>query len=718
MPSVSRPRFPWHRILVLALVAAAAAVLVWRWDVDVLGKWLGLTGLSVVGLVGWVAQGIKAWRSGEDSAATVPLDRAGADLAARVRRTWSREAAHRGLTTPQAIALLLRPADPRIAAHPAQWTVPSGATGAADPDRQPGLTGQVAGMAELYRRVSTGRLVIVGPPGGGKTAAALLLLLAIADAPRADGRVPVWFSLASWDPAAVPIDRWMAEQLVLTYGTPAATARALVDNDRLLPVLDGLDEIAAASLPTAIAGLHTLGAAPLVLTCRTSQYTHAVSGGVLSGAAVVAVEPVDTATAADYLVRSGTADTSRWQPVLRALRDPVPNPCQQALRNPLLLSLARTVYQAPTADPAELTRYASAEEVEDRLLDGLVPAVYGRTQADITAADAHRWLSFLADHLQLLGPASIGWWRLPSCVAAWRLRVAAGLAYGLTASVWTTIVMLVFVRYLNPAVSLVVGLAVGLVVAGAGALIGPPDLAPAQYRRPGRREIVRGFASAVPPAMAFGLVAGLVIWLATGLTDALGDVALAPALADATDIGAGTGVAVTVTTTVVFGLIRSFSRQQEDAITPMSAFRTDIRAGAVVGLTVGGITALLFVVLVLVPPHAAAAALDLLWYDGRGNVPSEVAMLITGLALWSLAALGTVLWFGLRRSASWWYFIAAAMLARDGRLPRRPLRFLEDAYRRGVLRQAAMVYEFRHARLAQRLRTTDPDRHEPAPLAG
>lgn len=68
----------------LALVAAAGAVLVWRWDTDLLGKWVGLTGLSVAGLVGWVAKGIGAWRSGEAGATAVPLERASADLAARV----------------------------------------------------------------------------------------------------------------------------------------------------------------------------------------------------------------------------------------------------------------------------------------------------------------------------------------------------------------------------------------------------------------------------------------------------------------------------------------------------------------------------------------------------------------------------------------------------------------------------------------------------------
>jgi hypothetical protein len=42
-------------------------------------------------------------------------------------------------------------------------------------------------------------------------------------------------------------------------------------------------------------------------------------------------------------------------------------------------------------------------------------------------------------------------------------------------------------------------------------------------------------------------------------------------------------------------------------------------------------------------------------------------------------------------------------LALTGRLPLRLITFLEDAHRRGVLRQSGAVYQFRHARLAERL---------------
>jgi hypothetical protein len=44
--------------------------------------------------------------------------------------------------------------------------------------------------------------------------------------------------------------------------------------------------------------------------------------------------------------------------------------------------------------------------------------------------------------------------------------------------------------------------------------------------------------------------------------------------------------------------------------------------------------------------------------------------------------------------------------AHCGRLPLRLMRFLDDAHRRGVLRQVGAVYQFRHARLQDRLART------------
>lgn len=54
-------------------------------------------------------------------------------------------------------------------------------------------------------------------------------------------------------------------------------------------------------------------------------------------------------------------------------------------------------------------------------------------------------------------------------------------------------------------------------------------------------------------------------------------------------------------------------------------------------------------------------------------------------------------------SAWGWLLVTRLWLCGTGRLPWRLMRFLEDAHRRGVLRRAGALYEFRHARLQERL---------------
>jgi hypothetical protein len=50
-----------------------------------------------------------------------------------------------------------------------------------------------------------------------------------------------------------------------------------------------------------------------------------------------------------------------------------------------------------------------------------------------------------------------------------------------------------------------------------------------------------------------------------------------------------------------------------------------------------------------------------------------------------------------------WVILSRIWLPLTGRLPWALLTFLDDAHKRGVLRQAGAVYQFRHARLQDHL---------------
>ena len=82
-----------------------------------------------------------------------------------------------------------------------------------------------------------------------------------------------------------------------------------------------------------------------------------------------------------------------------------------------------------------------------------------------------------------------------------------------------------------------------------------------------------------------------------------------------------------------------------------------------------------------------------------GLLPGLAYGLLFGLAIGLVAGLG----FGLVNSHTWSSSLASAQLAMRWRTPVRLMRFLENACERGVLRTVGPVYQFRHARLQDRL---------------
>ncbi|OAP21654.1 MULTISPECIES: AfsR/SARP family transcriptional regulator [Amycolatopsis] len=312
--------------------------------------------------------------TGEPVAAEPPerpsgqLDRAAGELAAAIVRQWTAETEIRSLHRPEPVPLTWTSTErPVAAAAPAVLGRPGG------PDRLT-FSGDLTDVVAKFRQVPARQLVVLGEPGAGKSVLAILLTLGLLADPPPGEPVPVLLPLSSWNPREEHLHGWLARRLAEEYPGLANTgaygrgaALRLVLEGRVIPVLDGLDELAPGLHTAAIDALDQAvsGGRPLVVTCRSTEYESAVaqSGTFLSRAAVVEIEPVETEDAIDFLTARQRFGETRWDPVVRQLRQHPESPLAQALRTPLMVDLARTAYAHPSTDPGELcdtTRFPAA----------------------------------------------------------------------------------------------------------------------------------------------------------------------------------------------------------------------------------------------------------------------------------------------------------------------------------------------------------------------
>lgn len=619
--------------------------------------------------------------------------------------------------------------------------------------------GGPAGIADVYRRVRSGRLLVLGRAGSGKT---VLVLRFVTDylAGRSEGEpVPVVFGIGSWDPAVTTLRDWLIERLLRDHpgldarapgGSPLASA--LVDAGWILPVLDGFDEIAPGLLGLALRELNT-SALPLLLTSRTERFTEAVAVEGLRRTAGIELLDLDAEDLVHYLPRTaraaapaapGGGTTTVWDPVLDRLRtgpDDVPGAHLAAvLGTPLMVLLARTVYSDSAAeDPAVLLdarRFPTPQAIEEHLLAGFVPAVYRRRPTSAAGPRARprprrgwdpqrarHYLVHLAGHLD--GPGrlerqDLAWWQLRDSVRLSSRVLAVVLACSLVTGVadWLVFPARNLAAGHSAAFALgaglldallfgpVVGLSFGLVYALL-AVFRVRAFAPSRVRMrlPGRGRVRRADGPAArrcATLFSAGLLGGFVMGLGCGLGFTTGAL-----LTGARGTPEAVLIEATVVNSLVYGL--TFALAGGLVLGLVAALESPLDLGSAATPT-----DLLAVNRSIVVRQALflAPMLTLVIAFG-GRLITELLQGVAGPLSWPLAdglALGAV--GGLAGSLSYalaftawgqWVLLARLWLPLTGRLPWATVDFLDDAYRRGVLRRVGAVYQFRHARLQHHL---------------
>jgi hypothetical protein len=261
------------------------------------------------------------------------------------------------------------------------------------------------------------------------------------------------------------------------------------------------------------------------------------------------------------------------------------------------------------------------------------------------------------------GTRDLSWWRLPAWASATPRAIVTGAMFG---------VMFAFGG--NPVFGLVGGPVFGyLYLVGDRRKI-PVRRAPLQWRH-----LLNRNSLALGPVYA---LTGGVVCALFGLAVRLGAGQIA-ALAAGVGIGAGLAGALAA------GLGRS-AADDASPLTPRLSWQRDQSFGLAAGLMLGlglslgvalglGLTYAFGIEIMHTRGHLAGLVVALVWLLGFGLV------------------------FGLVFPRTWTASLAFAQLAMRWHTPVRLLRFLDDARERDVLRIVGPVYQFRHARLQDRL---------------
>ncbi|MFF8431710.1 NACHT domain-containing protein [Streptomyces sp. NPDC016566] len=675
---------------------------------------------ELTGLLGLPAALIGAVRLGKKEPAHARLEDVADQLAHAVRQQWEAEAQLRRLNDPFPLPVAWETADADLVESCTHLTELAqdwpGQSPGADSGwalSPAGLAGKGGDIIEVFERVPTRRLVVLGEPGAGKTMLLIRLLLGLLEHRAPGGPVPVLFPLASWDPPRQDLYTWMADELAqdhpalrdLAPADPSQAgdgtrARALLAQQLILPVLDGLDELPENLRARA---LHAINQAlparqPLVLSSRTTEYRSALTtpAGVtvlLNGAAGIRLLPLDAVKAAAYLERDaggpGTKAAARWRRVTASMGTTAP--VSQALSTPLGLFLARTIYNPRPdehlsdlpnlSDPDELldqTRFPTRQDIDTHLFTAFIPAAY-RPHPDHptpwNARQAQRTLTFLARHLQrhLNGSPNLAWWQLPRALP--RQALATGLAAGLMVGLLASLVVWLLS-------GLPSGLGVGGVIGFTCAVMAGGIAWSARDKSPssGIRWSWRGKSW-----LTFGLPFGLVLGYLVG--DAV-------QLARGWLYGVVAGLVVGLPFALMGG-IRSVHPDLNKAVGPSAVLRRDRRTFLAITFAVGITGTIMF---------GIGYTFEIADWS-----PDAIVFVFTSALSGLVFGLPLGFMLGLARSVWMRFLVARTALAAARRVPWRFMSFLADAHeRRGVLRQAGAVYQFRHLDLQRHLAQRQP----------
>ncbi|WP_161982521.1 NACHT domain-containing protein [Dictyobacter alpinus] len=252
-------------------------------------------------------------------------------------------------------------------------------------------------IAQVYDD-SDGALLILGEPGAGKTTLLLELTRHLLNRAEEDEfhLIPVVFNLSSWAIKRAPIKDWLVEELHDKYQVPRKIGQGWVENEGLLLLLDGLDEVNTIHRTACIDAINTFrrkyGLVPIVVCSRSAEY-HTLSLQLSLQMAVV-IQPLTAQQTERYLKTVGKP--------LEALRVALQQDLylQELATTPLMLSVLALAYHGMPLD--EILKNKTLEDKRQQIFATYVQRMLTRrgTSTSHPPAPTIQWLAYLARQMK------------------------------------------------------------------------------------------------------------------------------------------------------------------------------------------------------------------------------------------------------------------------------------------------------------------------------